>query len=283
MILFSTKSSRHIAEKISAHHGACTVKYFSDGEMFVRIDQDVKSQRVWVLASTQAPAENLLELFLLLDALQHAGARISLFITYFAYARQVRAAPGEAHSAELISSFFKRFTFEKTYILHAHSRSLHNFLEYSDVKDISFFCDAAADYDALVAPDQGAYSLAAEIAKLCNKEIIVLTKTRPDHEQVKIVAVDGNVQGKRLLIIDDIISTGRTLVEAAHALKNMGAASIAAAATHGVFSPGAVDFLEKSILEKIIVTNSLAQQPRGKIHVHDISSFIAQTMLNNNL
>lgn len=283
MLIFSTKSARRIAEHIAMQHGATTIKFFSDGELFVRVDEDVRGKRVWVIASTQAPAENLLELFFLLDALEQAGARIFLFITYFAYARQVIAAPGEAHSAQIIGSFFNQFTLEKTFILHAHSRRLHDFLEYTDARDIDFFCNAAAEYDALVAPDKGAFVWASEIAQRCNKEIVVLTKTRPDHEQVKILAVDGNVKGKRLLIIDDIISTGRTLVEAAHALKNMGATHIAAAATHGVFAGNATEFLEKSILEKILVTNSLAQQARGKIQVHDISNFIVKTMQENSL
>jgi ribose-phosphate pyrophosphokinase len=278
MILFYTHSSQHLAEHIAAHLGACTIKHFSDGELFLRLDEDVRSQEVWVLASTQAPAENLMELFFLLNALQQAGARIHLFITYFAYARQVVALPGEAHSAQIISSFLNLFALERIVILHAHTALLHNFLSYEDVYDEAFFNNIAQDYDAIVAPDHGAFTWASKIAQACKKEIIILTKTRPEHEQVTITAVEGNVYGKRLLIIDDIISTGRTVVEAAHALKAMGAAQIAAAATHGIFSPGAYEFLENNILESITVTNSVVQQSGGKIQVKDISRFIAQTM-----
>ena len=90
MILFSTRSAQHLASKIALNHGSCTIKQFSDGEIFVRVDEDIQDKHVWVLASTQAPAENLLELFFLCDALKRAGAHMSVLITYFAYARQVK-------------------------------------------------------------------------------------------------------------------------------------------------------------------------------------------------
>jgi ribose-phosphate pyrophosphokinase len=278
MILFSTMSSRHIAERCAMRLGACTVKHFSDGELFVRIDEDVHSQDVWVLASTQTPADNLLELFFLLDALQTAGARIHLFISYFSYARQVVTAQGQARSAQVISSFFSQFALKQIIILHAHDSRVHDLLSYHDVYATNFFCNAAQGYDAIVAPDKGAYIWAQEIAKHCGKEIIALTKTRFD-EQVKIITVEGAVDGKRLLIVDDIVSTGYTLIEAAQVLKNAGATSVAAAVTHGVFSAGAVERLEKSILESITVTNSIKQPVRGgKTKVEDISAVICEIM-----
>jgi ribose-phosphate pyrophosphokinase len=278
MILFSTSTSRHLAQRIALDHGASTIKHFGDGELFVRIDQDVRGKKVWVLASTQAPADNLLELFFLLDALQGAGAEISVFITYFAYARQVIAAPGEAHSARLVSTIIKEFSCARIYIMHPHSILLHDFLPFTAVRDTDFFCTQAESYDAIAAPDKGAFAFAREIASACSKDLILLTKTRPEHEQVEIVSVDGPALGKKVLLIDDIISTGRTLVGAAHALKNLGAISVAAAATHGVFSPGSHEFLEQSPLEKIFVTNTIAQQSQGKITVVDISPTIQEIM-----
>jgi ribose-phosphate pyrophosphokinase len=279
MLVFSTNSSHHLAKQCATRLGLCTIKHFSDGELFVRIDEDVRAQDVWVLSSTQAPADNLLELFFLLDALQQAGARIHLFIPYFGYARQINPAQDEARGAQIVSSFLHQFKLEKLAILQVHSPLLHNFLSYQDVHDVDFFCRAAQDYDALVAPDKGAFVWAQDIAKRCNKELIVLTKTRPNHDQVNIVAMDGKAQGKRLLIIDDIISTGHTLIESAEALKSAGATQIAAAAIHGVFSPGAIERLEQSILTSITVTNSIKQHtPSGKIKVEDIGVFISATI-----
>lgn len=281
MILFSTNSARHLAAQIPLRPGACTIKKFSDGELFVRIDEDVHDKAVWVLAATQAPAEHLLELFFLLDALQRSGAHINLFITYFSYARQVIAARGEACTAQVVSAVLKNFIIEKTYILHPHSNLLHDYLPFTAVRDVDFFCSQAESFDAIAAPDKGAFVLAREIAESCSKELILLTKTRPDHEKVKIVAVDGLVERKKVLLIDDIISTGRTITEAAHALKKMGAISVAAAATHAVLSSDARQLLEQSPLEKVYVTNSIAQASQGKITVIDISRFIQTSMLSN--
>ncbi len=278
MILFSTQKSNYLAQKITAHHGACTIKQFSDGEIFVRIDQDVRNKKVWVVANTQPPAENMLELFFLLDALERAGAHVYLFITYFAYARQVIAKPGEAVSAEVIGNFFKNFNLKKIIILHAHSKLLHDFLNFTTVRDLEFFCTQAHQYDAIAAPDKGAYALAQEVAETCKKELILLTKTRPDHEKVEIVSVEGTVTNKKILIVDDIIATGKTLIEVARALHTMGAKTIAAAATHGIFTGDAQDILAKSIIEKIAVTNSVPQHKHEKIVVHDISHFISKVM-----
>lgn len=282
MMLFSTSTTHHLASHITLQAGNCTIKQFNDGELFVRLNEDVQGKEVWVLAATQAPAEHLLELFFLLDALQRAGAHINLCITYFAYARQVIAAPGEACTAQVISIFLKKFNIAKTYIIHPHSTLLHDYLPFTAVRDVNFFCKQAEAYDAIAAPDKGAFALAQEIAQICKKELILLTKVRPDHDKVEIVAIEGIVEQKKVLLIDDIISTGRTLVESARALKKLGATSIAAAATHGVFSPGSHQLLEQSVLEKISVTNSIAQNSQGKITVIDMSQFIQQTILTSN-
>jgi ribose-phosphate pyrophosphokinase len=278
MILFSTTSTRHLASNIALPQGKCTIKQFNDGELFVRIDEDVQDKDVWVLAATQAPAEHLLELFFLLDVLQKAQARINLFITYFAYGRQVVAPAGEACSAQVISSILQNFIISKIYIMHPHNQLLHNFLSFTGVQDLEFFCKQAAAYDAIAAPDKGALSFAHEVAQTCKKDLIKITKKRPDHDQVEIVTIDGTVTGKKVLLIDDIISTGRTLVQAAQELKKLGATSIAAAATHGIFSPGSYQLLENSIIEKVSVTNTIAQHLQGKITVFDISPFIQKIM-----
>lgn len=278
MLLVATSAARHLAAGIQMRMLASTIKTFSDGELFVRIDEDVHGRDVWVVAATQAPAEHLLELFFLLDALQRAGARIHLFITYFAYARQVVAAPGEACSAQVIGNILRTFTITKTYILHPHSELLHTFMPFTAVRDIDFFCKQAIGIDAIAAPDKGAYALAREVAQICGKELILLTKRRPDHDIAEIVAVEGSVAHKKILLVDDIISTGRTLVESAQALINLGAVSVAAAATHGVFAADARTRVEQSSLTAISVTNSIDQQAEGKIQVVNISGYIESVM-----
>ena len=273
-------TTRHLASNIALKPGRCTVKQFSDGELFVRIDEDVQGKDVWLLVGTHAPAEHLLEFFFLCDALQRAGAHVNVFISYFAYARQVVAAPGEAHSAQVISTIIKNFALPTLYIMHPHSSLLHDFLAFTAVRDIDFFCKQAEAYDAIASPDKGAFALAQEVAQICGKDLILLTKMRPEKEEVRIVSIEGQAAGKKVLLVDDIISTGRTITESARALKKLGASSIAAAATHGVFSPGSFQLLEQGPLEKIFVTNTIAQNSHGKITVVDISQFIQKIMLN---
>lgn len=281
MILFSTSSTRHLAFHSALRLGLCTIKQFNDGELFVRIDEDVQGQQVWVLAATQAPAENLIELFFLLDALERAGAHINLCITYFGYARQVIAAPGEACSARIITDFLKNFTILQTYIIHPHTMLLHDYLSFTAIRDIDFFCKQAQVYDAIAAPDKGAIALATEVAATCNKELIILNKVRPHHDKVEIEVVDGSVAGKKVLLVDDIISTGNTLAQAAMALKKREAIAVAAAATHGIFSSDSYQILEESVLEKIVVTNTVAHNAQGKISIFDIGPFIQKIMLTS--
>lgn len=281
MKLFSTRSAQHLAANISLDHGACTIKQFSDGELFVRIDEDVQSKHIWILASTPPPAENLFELFFLCDALLKAGANLNVCITYLSYIRQIVAAPGESCTAHVIANFIKSFPINNLYIMHPHSTILHNFLPFTMIRDTDFFCRQAAGFDAIAAPDKGATLLAQEIATSCKKELILLSKTRPDKEQVEITAVNGQPAHKKILLVDDIISTGRTITQCAHALKKLGAIEVAAAATHGVFSPDCYQLLEQSPLSTISVTNTIAQQAKGKITVVDTSPFIQKIMQNH--
>jgi ribose-phosphate pyrophosphokinase len=174
MKLFSTRSARHIASHIALEQGACTIKQFSDGELFIRIDEKVQSEHVWVLASTQAPADNLLEFFFLCNALLKAGAKLHVIITYLSYIRQIVAAPGEAHTIEVIADFIKDLPLTQLYIVHPHSLALLNLMPCTVVRDNDFFCDLAIQYDAIAAPDKGAAAFAHEIAESFNKKLILL-------------------------------------------------------------------------------------------------------------
>lgn len=158
--------------------------------------------------------------------------------------------------------------------MHPHSMLLHDFLPFTAVIDYDFFIEQAQNYDAVAAPDKGAHAFAQEIATKSKKELIQLQKIRPEQEEVEIIGIEGDVKNKKILLVDDIISTGRTMLAAAAYLKKLGATSLAAAATHGVFSADSRKKLEESILEKIVVTNTIDHVSQGKIKVVDIASFI---------
>lgn len=282
MTIYYTRSTEYFAPHIAIPQAPCTIKTFSDGELYVKIEQAIQpTEDIWILTSTEPPATNLLELFFLLDALTHKGAqRIHLFFSYFGYARQAVAQPGEAHSTELISKIVRTFPVYKTYILHAHAATkLADYLPFTNVIDNNFFCSIAKNYDVIAAPDAGAAPFATAIATACHKEVVFLQKIRPEHDQVRIESVDGAVAGKRVLLVDDIISTGRTLIQAAHALKELGATEISAAATHGIFAPGSVERLAESPLTTVYVTNTPQRSSTKKIQVYDVSSFIESTIL----
>lgn len=276
MIIFSTRSAYHMVCKMRLSKANYKIEEFSDREIFIKIEEDVKEKEVWVIASTEPPAENIFELFLLLDALMHAGAKkINLFFLYFGYARQAIAPMGEARSAEHIFDVLKKFPLNKIFIVHAHASDiLKKFMNFTNVIDYDFFCEIVKNYDAIAAPDKGAAGFAQQVANECKKEIVFLHKTRPEHDIVKIESVSGNVESKKILLIDDMISTGRTLIQACQKLKEFGAIEVSAAATHGVFAIGSYEMLENGLLKNIYVTNTLDRISQGKIKVTDISKFI---------
>jgi ribose-phosphate pyrophosphokinase len=276
MITFFTPSVYHLTAKLTFTQGRCVIKHFSDGELYVKVEEDVADKDVWIVTSTQPPAENILTLFFLLDALTACHVKkVNLFFIYFAYARQSIALEGEARSAGFIAEILKRFPLNKIYILHAHAPYiLQEFLSFNTLIPFDFFCFAAHEYDVIAAPDKGAFELAREIAQQCNKEAVFLQKTRPKHEEVTITSVNGTVAGKKVLLVDDIISTGRTLIESVRALVNLGAQEVAAAATHGIFAHDAYERLEQSMLKKIYVTNTFNISSVDKVTVYDISPYL---------
>ncbi len=283
MIIFSTKSANHITDKINLPKPDYRIEQFSDGELFIKINENVKGKDVWVIASTEPPAENLLELFFLLDTLTYLGTKkINLLFLYFGYARQAIAQHDESHSAQFICNILKNFKLNKTIIVHAHAFDvLQKFMKVTNVIDFDFFCQVAKNYDAVAAPDKGAVEFAQKVANECHKEIIFLHKIRPEKDVAKIESIEGNVAGKKILLIDDMISTGRTLIEACNELKRLGALDVSAAATHGVFASGSYERLEDSTLKNIYVTNTLNRKSQGKIKIVDISKFIENVISHN--
>lgn len=283
MIIFSNSGAKHLVAKMNLPKGKAIIKQFSDGEVYAKIESDITNKDVWVIASTQSPAENLIELFWLLDALTRLGAqRINLFFPYFGYARQAITQTGEAGSAQRICTILKQFPIGRVKILHVHAAPrMHTFLSFENVIDRDFFCQVAQNYDCIAAPDKGVAEFAQNIAQHCKKEVVFLQKIRPDHEYVKIESISGSVDGKKIMLVDDIISTGRTMIEAANALKNAGAVEISAAATHGIFTNGAQERFEQSVIKKIYVTNSLKDIQPDSIKTYDVSKFIETVIFNN--
>lgn len=264
MMIFYTSSTKHLAPLLPYGQGAYTHKQFSDGEWYLKLDANVQGQTVYVITATNPPADHLLELFLLLDALQRERTTINLIFTYFGYARQDIPIDGQASSAQLIGRLLGVFAIKKIWVIHAHSPLLHAYLQFENVIPVDLMAQTAQRYDAIAAPDQGAYDLIKFIAQKYQIEPIFLTKIRPEQELVKILEYDGVVKAKKILIIDDIIATGNTVIEVAKMLAKLGAQHVSVWATHGIFSANAIAEIEKSIIQKVYVTNTLPPPKSSK-------------------
>jgi len=272
--IFVTPSASHIAPGIDGAKRAYVSKTFSDGEKYVRVEDRVEGS-VWVIANTNPPADNLLELFFLLDALRRLTTDISLFIPYFAYARQDRVTHrGEGLSAKVISDFLKYFELRKVVVLHIHSRMIKNYLDYEDLFPLDLISPLVRQADAVVAPDKGGIPFARMVGEECGLPVIHTEKKRITEEKVEVIEVSGEVKGKRVMIVDDMIATGGTIIEATEKLLSEGAREVEVYATHGIFSGNARERIEKSPIRQIYVTNSLPQIEGGKVKVLDISPLI---------
>lgn len=278
MKVFPTRSSQHLMPTLDVPQGKATIKNFTDGEIYVRIEEDLKDKPVWILTATPPPAENLLELYLLLDALQRAGAYVNLFFTYFGYARQDRAKPGESLSAEVLFSFLKTFRIEQTKIIHIHNAKVRRFYDFEDIILLDFFLPLAENVDCIVAPDHGAAYLAKEIAHRAKKEFMVMKKIRNNHEKIKDIILEDGLTNKKILLVDDMIATGGTIIKAAQEARDHGAQEIKVAATHGIFSGDAYEKIATSIIDQVFVTNSLEQstEEHEKVSIIDCAPMIDQ-------
>jgi ribose-phosphate pyrophosphokinase len=274
MEIFVTPSASHIAPSIDGAKRAYVSKTFSDGEKYVRVEDGV-GENVWVIANTNPPAENLLELFFLLDALRRLTADIYLIVPYFAYARQDRITHrGESLGAQVISDFLKYFELKKVVVLHIHSRMIKSYLDYEDLFPLDLIPPLVRRADVVVAPDKGGIPFAGMVGEKCGLPVIHTEKKRITEEKVEVLEVSGEVKGKRVMIVDDMIATGGTIIEATEKLLSAGAREIEVYATHGIFSGNARERLEKSPIQQIYVTNSLPQIEGGKVKVLDISPLI---------
>lgn len=281
MIVFYTSATKHLAAELPFEQGNYISKQFSDGEWYIKIESEVAQRSVWVVAATNPPADHLIELFLLLNALNRAGATIYLLFTYFGYARQDRPIEGEASSAQLMCTILKMFTLKKTIIIHAHSALLHTYLDFTNIIPEDLMQEKVQSYDAIAAPDQGAYEVVKALAEKSGIEPIFLSKIRPEQEIVKILEYDGIVRARNIIIIDDMIATGNTIIEVAKILQKLGATQVSVWATHGIFSGDAYDAIEKSSIKKIYVTNTLPQKrSSSRIEVISIAPLVEKIIKN---
>jgi ribose-phosphate pyrophosphokinase len=274
MKLYFTPAAQHLSLNIDGMKETYVSTTFSDGEKYIRVQNRVEGT-VWVIANTNAPAENLLELFFLLDALRRLTNNVRLLIPYFAYARQDRITQeGECLGAKVISDFLRYFRIEKLVVFHMHSRRIKQYLDYEDVFPLELVSSLAKAADVVVSPDRGGIPFAKMVGKRCKLPVIHIEKKRISEQEVEVMEVSGEVKGKKAIIVDDMIATGGTIIKATEKLLSKGAKEVEVYATHGIFSGDAREKLMKSPIKQIYVTNSLPQKQGPRITVLDISLFL---------
>jgi len=275
--LFGGNSNPELTAKICEYlqipQGKAVVKTFSDGEIMVEIGENVRGRDVFVVQSTCSPVNhNIMELLVIMDALKRASAlRITPVLPYYGYARQdTKVLPRVPISAKLVADLITVAGGHRLICLDLHANQIQGF--FNIPVDNLFAAPVLLEYIkihfnnelVLVSPDAGGVERARAFAKRLNASLAIIDKRREAGQKVKAMQVIGDVKGKPTIIMDDMVDTGGTLTEAAKALAENGAASINACCTHAVLSGKAVESIEKSAIQSLIVTDSIPIRPEAK-------------------
>jgi len=293
ILLLSGSANRPLAEELAQHLGQplcqVTLRRFADGEIFVKIDENVRGRDVFIIQPTNPPAENLVELLLLIDAARRASAaRVTAVIPYFGYARQDRKdQPRVAISAKLMANMISTAGADRVLAMDFHQHQLQGFFDlpvdhlYAAPVFTSHYRQKRLRDLVVVASDVGAAKMARGFAKRLNGTLAVIDKRRPSANVAEVVNVVGEVQGRDCLIPDDMIDTGGTMAEAVHALKRLGAHEIYCCATHALLSGPAVDRLKAAPVTEVAVTNSIAVPPGrrfDKLKILSVAPLLAKAI-----
>ena len=220
-----------IAQKIGIRLGLCDIRNFSDGEIWVKYSENIRGSDVFIIQSTNPPAENLLELLIMIDAARRASARkVTAVIPFFGYARQDRKdQPRVSITAKLIANLLREAGADRIITMDLHTPQIQGFFDipvdhlYSSAVFIPFFLAKRYSNLTVVSPDVGGIKMARAFAKRLGADLILIDKRRPKPNQAEVMNIIGNVEGRNILIVDDLIDTGGTFCNAVKALKGAGA------------------------------------------------------------
>ncbi|MDO8559327.1 MAG: ribose-phosphate pyrophosphokinase [bacterium] len=292
--VFGGQASRELTEKICDHLGIkigeSELIQFADGEFKVRYKETIRGRDVYIVQSTYAPADSLMQLLLWIDAAKRAAAeKITAVIPYFGWARQDRKAdPRTPISAKLVADVITKAGADRVLTVDLHSPQIQGFFDipvdnlYARKVFVEFFkSNFKPDNFVVMGPDVGSAKLAESyIQRLGGLPIALSYKNRYDTNKVKVLAILGDVKDKNILLVDDMIDTAGTIVENANKLKEMGAKDIHVFATHGLFSNDAASRIDSSPISRIYVTDSIPLKcPSAKVQVISIASLLAEAII----
>ncbi|TDI84256.1 MAG: ribose-phosphate pyrophosphokinase [Caldithrix sp.] len=268
-ILFSGNANNGIAKKIAQYMevplGDVEIRHFSDDEIWIKYKQNIRGADVFIIQPTNSPAQNILELLIMLDAAHRASAeRITAVIPYFGYARQDRKdQPRVSITAKLVANLIATAGADRVLTMDLHAPQIQGFFDipvdhlYSSTILSDHFKAMKVPELTVVSPDIGGITLARAYAKRLHAPLAIIDKRRPKHNEAEIMNIIGEVDGRNILIVDDIVDTAGTLCNAAAALKENGARKIYVACTHALFSGQAIERISEAPITKIKVTDTV--------------------------
>ncbi|MAZ96508.1 MAG: ribose-phosphate pyrophosphokinase [Flavobacteriales bacterium] len=291
--IFAGRNTMELAKNIAGIYGIrqgdVKITEFSDGEFCPSFEETVRGNRVFLIQSTNPPADNLMELLLLCDAAKRASAKhITAVIPYFGLARQDRKdKPRVPIGAKLAAKMLMAAGATRVMTMDLHADQIQGFFEvpvdhlYSSALFIKDVETLHLENLCVASPDMGGAKRAHAYGSKLEADVVICYKERKKANVIDKMTVIGDVAGKNVVLIDDMVDTGGTLCKAAHMLKEKGAVSVRAYCTHGILSGSAHENIAKSALEELVITNSIPQtQNNPKIRVISVAEMFAQVMKN---
>ena len=296
MKLLTGNSNKSLSQKISKHLKTklvhSSIRKFSDGEIYIEINENIRGNSIFLIQSISSPAnDNLMELLLCVDALKRSSAKnITTVIPYFGYARQDRkVAPRTSISAKLVSNLITKAGADRVVTVDLHAGQIQGFF---DIPVDNLFAtpifarhikkNLNKNNLICVSPDVGGVERTRALARKLDVGIAIIDKRRPAPGKSQVMNVIGNVKGKTCIIVDDIIDSGGTIVNAAQALVNRGAKEVHVYITHGVLSGEAVDKIKNSKIKKLVITDTIDNSDKIRkaknIEVLTISNLLAEAI-----
>ncbi|MDQ3026599.1 MAG: ribose-phosphate pyrophosphokinase [Pseudomonadota bacterium] len=296
LMVFTGSANPKLAQKVAKHLnvqlGKATVSKFSDGEIMVELLENVRGKDVFVLQSTCAPTnDHLMEMMIMVDALRRSSAaRITAALPYFGYARQDRRPRSArvAISAKVVANMLTVAGVNRLLTMDLHADQIQGFFDipvdnvYATPILLGDLWKHGYKNQVVVSPDVGGVVRARAIAKRLESDLAIIDKRRPRPNVATVMNIIGDVNGRTCVIMDDMVDTANTLCEAARALKEQGAVKVVAYCTHPVLSGPAVSRIEGSVIDELVVTDTIPLKPEAeactKIRVVSVAELMAETM-----
>lgn len=289
----SGRSNPKLAKKVAEHQGISlsevTIRNFSDGEIWVKYEENVRGEDLFIIQSLHSPSDNIMELLILIDAAKRASVRrVTAVIPYFGYARQDRKdQPRVSITAKLVANLIARAGADRVITIDLHSSQIQGFFDipfdhlYASPVLIRELKRLNLEGISVASPDVGGAKTARAYSKRIGGNLVLIDKRRPTHNVAEIVNIIGEVKDKHIVIVDDMIDTGGTFVQSSEALKDAGAKDIYGVCVHPVFSGNAIEKIANSdAITRLFVTDTIPINCESdKIQIVSVAELLAEAII----